>query len=96
MERASVTRNNEEPRHDKTQETQTTRLGEAAGLNQSARADQPSKLCDHQQQPTALSTSAQEPPNNHPQLNNITGTDIYEEVYRNFCHRQKYNLCFGL
>ena len=37
-------------RQNKTQ-TQTTSLGAAAGLNQSARANQPSKLCDHQ--PTA-------------------------------------------
>ena len=93
VERSTVTRYRvEQDRHDKTQkQTQTTCLGAAAGLNQSARANQPSKLCDHQ--PTAddlehhyPGTTKQPPPT---QQQSMTGTDIYEEVYRNFCHRQK-------
>ena len=46
--------------------------GAAASLNQSARANQPSKLCDHQPTADSLEHLAQEPPNNHPQLNNKT------------------------
>ena len=92
MERATVARYMvEQDRHDKTQkQTQTTCLGAAAGLNQSARANQPSKLCDHQPTAEGLEhlcpgTTKQPPPTL--QLN-MTETDIYEEVYMN-CQKQK-------
>ena len=77
--------------HDETQKDTNYQSGAAAGLNQSARANQPSKLCDHQ--PTADSLehlcpgTTKQPPPTPPQ--NMTETDIYEEVYMNFLSKAK-------
>ena len=81
MESPTVTRYIvEQDRHDKTQKP-----GHCS-RNQSARANQPSKLCDYQATAEGLEhlcpgTTTHPPPT--PQLN-MTETDIYEEVYISF------------